>query len=552
MARNTRVEKDPPADSGRTAAAEGGSSSGAPLRRTAEPRDKTDFSDLKFVVSNRRSGLREPDALKRSREAFSHSFATMLSANVDVLHDLNPHDEEARRVIVVEGDPREIARKMADLHPDVLVELYQPRHLQRLEDPSILALNRLVGCTPLNPGEGAQITLHITAAGKPAAGARATIYLASTGGAGKPATQCVATADSSGTAVGTYDPHVWTPAVALIEPANGAWNVVARPVSDGQAIDLPPVTDSGPLGWWGLLTGATAYSEENGKGIKVGVADTGVGPHPYLNHVNRLGSFLNGQPTKGAKAATDCDRHGTHVSGIIAARPPSGPAFGGIAAGAELFMARVFPSGHSEAGQGDIALAIEALATESEVDLINLSLGGGPSMIEADAIQVAFEHGTLCLAAAGNGYGQPVLYPAALQNVVAISALGLAGRIPPGAMEACNAPSTPDKRTSTGMYVAVFSNYGPQIAAISPGDGIISTVPAGNGFAEPYVPMSGTSMACPVATAALATLLGKNDSYKKMPRNGERAAEARRIFQATLFNLGLNPQYQGGGLIRQR
>ena len=45
--------------------------------------------------------------------------------------------------------------------------------------------------------------------------------------------------------------------------------------------------------------------------IKIGVIDTGVGPHPYLDHVKKVGSILEGKfdPSGG----DDVTGHGSHV-----------------------------------------------------------------------------------------------------------------------------------------------------------------------------------------------------------------------------------------------
>ncbi len=509
-----------------------------------------DPNDLVFVVSNRRSGLRNDDAMKRSRESFDYSFAHVLSTDVNILQDIAPPDEDARRVLVVRGDPTDVARKLAELHPDVLVELLQPRYPLWYKSLAVRALDAAVGPRPIQPGHGTQILLHLKAGDGPAKGARMTVYLSAKTQPQK-LTITVGTASAAGDATAEFDPAVWSPVAAHIEPAADAWDVLVKPVADGQAVTLPSLEKNGPTGWWAYLTGASSYSVDSGKGIRIGVVDTGVGPHPYLAHVQRIGSFTDGKGDPNPDSSNDVDRHGTHVCGIIGARPSSDQDYGGLAAGADVFVARVFPGGEKGAGQGDIAMAIEAFAGQSQVDVINLSLGGGPSAIEADAIQVALERGTLCLAATGNDSGAPVLYPAALANVVAISALGIPGVIPAQAIEALSQPPQGDKWSRLGIYLASFSNVGPQVFAVAPGDGIVSTVPASADFANPYVPMSGTSMACPVATATLAAMLAKNAAYQAMKRDSQRALRARQILQSSLLNLGLPAIYQGGGLVRQ-
>src|SRR5215468_7686533 len=91
-----------------------------------------------------------------------------------------------------------------------------------------------------------------------------------------------------------------------------------------------------------------------------------------------------------------------------------------------------------------------------------LSLGGTqPSQIEQDALRTALDYGTLCIAASGNSFSQPVMYPGAYPEAVAISAVGLVGVYPPGSMEAHSLPTLPtqlDRIGPYGLFVADFSN----------------------------------------------------------------------------------------------
>ena len=95
--------------------------------------------------------------------------------------------------------------------------------------------------------------------------------------------------------------------------------LVAAPPWHGITIDLPALPKFGPLSWWHLVVGMARYARNRGDGIKIGVIDTGVGPHPYLSHVKRLGSTAGGKYNSSPEAGADVEQHGTHVSGIIAA-----------------------------------------------------------------------------------------------------------------------------------------------------------------------------------------------------------------------------------------
>jgi subtilisin len=312
---------------------------------------------------------------------------------------------------------------------------------------------------------------------------------------------------------------------------------------------------SGPLGWWHRAFGLTKYSEELGSGIRVGIIDTGIGTHPYLSHAKRAGAILNGKFDNAEHAADDVVEHGTHVAGIIGARPTDLKDYAGVAPGAELVALRVYSRsdspGHetNPATNGDISQAIIRLARDEQCDIINLS-SGGPlrSDIEIDRISAAFNAGTLMICAAGNGSGPPVQYPAAEPNVIGVSALGVHGGVPTAALDIFSSPATPDRYNGFGGFLAAFSSFGPEIKCIGPGVGIISTVPPRGERHPPYLAASGTSMAAPAIAGALAAILSRDPVYKSLPRNRERSLRAWKVLAQTLRSLGLGFPYQGFGL----
>lgn len=76
----------------------------------------------RFVMANRRAGKFLEAEKVASRQAIDAGFNRLFAANVDVVNDLNPADAKARRVMVFEADPEEIAAKAQTLPADVLVE----------------------------------------------------------------------------------------------------------------------------------------------------------------------------------------------------------------------------------------------------------------------------------------------------------------------------------------------------------------------------------------------------------------------------------------------
>jgi subtilisin len=337
----------------------------------------------------------------------------------------------------------------------------------------------------------------------------------------------------------------FTPAAIVAVPRESFWTVVRRAPDPDLIIYCPPLPNSGPGAWWHKALGISSPGDQQlGRGIKIGVIDTGCGPNQALSHVTLVGAFIEGVRSTDT---ADVERHGSHTAGIIGARPTSSGDYAGIAPGAELFAARVFPKGDG-ASQANIASAIDALSREFECDLLNLSLGSTErSAIIEDAIRDALERGSLCVCAAGNDAG-PLNYPAAYQDCVAVSAIGLAGWGPPSSLSATRLP---DKREFYGQdnyYLANFSSNGAGLACASPGVGIISTVPASNGRTVPYAVMDGTSMASPAACAALAVLLARDAGYPNLPRDITRSQAARALLTRNCRPIGLVSEYEGRGI----
>ena len=140
-----------------------------------------------------------------------------------------------------------------------------------------------------------------------------------------------------------------------------------------------------------------------GKGIKIGVIDTGIDyTHPDLAP-NFKGGYdlvdfdddpMETTPTQGIPTL-----HGTHVAGIIGANGT----FQGVAPDAELYGYRALGPG----GTGTSVQVIAALekAVTDGMDIINLSLGNnvnGPDYPTSLAVNEAIKHGVTVVIANGN------------------------------------------------------------------------------------------------------------------------------------------------------
>jgi subtilisin len=324
-----------------------------------------------------------------------------------------------------------------------------------------------------------------------------------------------------------------------VYPEKGFWGYLKKniTVTSGTTIGLSPLN----LSYTDSLRYLYGNSPDgSGKGIKVAVIDTGIDTiHPDLHVDGGMNAVLGEDPNDFGPSGSS---HGTHVAGIIAGRgrPPFG--LRGLAPGVILRSYRVFGKNAEGASNYDIIKAIDQAAADG-CDLINMSLGGGPS---DDAMSAAIEEarakGTLVIVAAGNEYHSPVSFPASDALAIAVSAMGRKGTFPKDSTEAgdVSRPYGKDRKN----FIAAFSNIGPELDLTGPGVGVLSTVPGG------YAPMSGTSMACPAVTGFAAKMLSMpgHRNILNMPRDQARSdAIAQALLQAAK-SLGFGPRYEGKGL----
>ncbi|MCJ7789365.1 MAG: S8 family serine peptidase [Candidatus Atribacteria bacterium] len=235
---------------------------------------------------------------------------------------------------------------------------------------------------------------------------------------------------------------------------------------------------------WGVKHIGAGFVHDDGNkgaGIKVAIIDTGIDyNHPDLDANYKDGyDFVNSDDDP-----MDDEGHGTHVAGIIAAED-NNIGVVGVAPAAELYAIKVL----DDTGSGyvsDVILAIQWATdpngngyAEDRLDIINMSLGAKKGNIFLKwACNLAYNDGLLLVAAAGNEYGGAVIYPAAYDSVIAVSA------------------------TNSSDGLASFSSVGLEVELAAPGVNINSTLPGNEYSGETW---SGTSMASPhvAGTAAL-------------------------------------------------
>lgn len=284
-----------------------------------------------------------------------------------------------------------------------------------------------------------------------------------------------------------------------------------------------------------------------GDGVTVAVLDTGVDTaHPCLRDavVGGRSTVVDESPLDFTHCLGEGGAHGTHVAGIIGSRGAGNKV--GVAPESRLRSYRIFAKENVKAGASNMSIisAVRA-AVEDGCDIINLSIAGSGARDDGvrDAVNFAWDAGAVCVAAAGNHGRRPVSYPAAHHNAIGISALGKQSRIPDDANDRQHVDA-PYSSVDPDVFLAKFSNYGPQIDFAGPGVWIVSTIPGG-GFAA----MSGTSMAAPAVAGFAAVALSRNRPILEAPRDSSRS-EA--IFQllvsaAKPYKLG-SFDYEGYGI----
>jgi len=263
---------------------------------------------------------------------------------------------------------------------------------------------------------------------------------------------------------------------------------------------------------WRRVKGDLAYDAGySGEGVVVALLDTGVDvSHPDL--AENLMEGWNFVDNNGN--VTDVDGHGTMVAGIVAAAANNGIGVAGVASNVTIMPLKVI----SESGGSliDINLAIR-YAADNGADVIGMSLGGTltkGSIAMETAVNYAYQKGCVLVAAAGNNDTTEPFYPAAYENVIAVSAI-----------------NETDQKAS-------FSNYGDYIDFCAPGVNIVTTGKDGG-----YVSGSGTSFAAPFVTGVVAVMLSKYPSLS----NGN-VTETLRAQAEDLGEEGWDPFY-GWGLV---
>jgi thermitase len=242
----------------------------------------------------------------------------------------------------------------------------------------------------------------------------------------------------------------------------------------GQATFVP--NDPGYSAQWHLprISAPAGWDMTRGSpSVTIAVVDSGIDPfHPDLS-ANLIPGY---NFVAGNTDTRDIYGHGTAVAGAAGALGNSGIGVAGVAWTNSIMPLVVLDS----AGYGTVANVASAItyAADHEVKVINLSLAfNGSTSTLQNAVNYAWNRGVVIVAAAANASTNTPYYPAALPNVIAVSAA-----------------DQNDNRAS-------FSNYGNWIDVSAPGVSVYTTANGGG-----YQYSAGTSLSSPIV-AGLAGLV---------------------------------------------
>ena len=348
---------------------------------------------------------------------------------------------------------------------------------------------------------------------------------------GRPASQLIQSVHGI---AGRYFP--WLGGQVAIVPNAALDDLASRPEIAAVSLDRPV---RGTMDRTTTATGARWVAEHlgvTGSGIGVATVDSGVNPwHEDLDgRVVHFADFVNAQ-----RFAYDDYGHGTHVAGIIAGSGRASAASGqeanllrrGVAPGAHLVVLKALDVTGNGFTSNVIAAIDYAIANRAtyNIRVLNLSVAAGVyESFTKDPLTLAAKRavdaGIVVVAAAGNrgrdrtgqlqygGIASPGNAPWVL-TVGATSDLGTTDRRDDVIAGFSSRGPTPIDENAKpdlvapGVNIESTADPSSAIFAANPSSRLWGAVKSGT---EPYLSLTGTSMAAPIVTGAIALMLEAN------------------------------------------
>jgi len=248
----------------------------------------------------------------------------------------------------------------------------------------------------------------------------------------------------------------------LVSPVAKAQGIESEGHQAPAQLDIPsdPFYDQ----QWGLvaLNLPQAWLTTDGSDeVWIAVLDTGIDD----DHEDFLGRVVAQVNFSDSRTAGDVYGHGTHIAGIVAAATDNGVGISGAAPGCPLMNVKVA----DDEGKCDAGAVADGIkwAVDKGAKVLNISLRfSEPSGELEEAVEYAWNHGVVVVAAAGHGTGSAPQYPAHYNRCIAVTAVKEDGtRVP-------------------------LVNYGDWVDVAAPGYQIYSTLPG-----DEYGYKTGTSQA---------------------------------------------------------